>query len=222
MQTINCCEIPCSNLGFKHMLFCRNVAASLVILLMTACAPLRQQPTTFAIDPDLIWQERQIELRQLTKWEIRGRTAITQGDEAWNAGLNWRENTGIYRIKLMGPFSQGGIHLDGTPEQVVLTLSDGEMIAASTPEALLTKTFNLKFPISALRDWVRGLPFAGSPYQALEIDDQGRLKRLEQQEWTINYQRYETYGQQQMPAKIFISHPEFSLRLVVNNWKDVQ
>jgi outer membrane lipoprotein LolB len=204
------------------MHFYRNAIVSLILLFISACAPLRQQPTSLDVDPDLIWQERQIELRQLTKWEIRGRTAITQGDEAWNAGLNWRENSGIYRIKLMGPFSQGGIHLDGTPEQVVLTLSDGEMVAAATPEALLTRTFNLKFPISALRDWVRGLPYEGTPYQTADIDNQGRLIRLEQQEWLIEYQRYESYGQRQMPAKIFISNPEFSLRLVVNNWKDVK
>ena len=203
------------------MTHCKAAVIGLTLMLISACAPIPQR-ADLAIDPDLVWQERQVQLRQLTKWEIRGRTAINQGDEAWNAGLNWRENTGIYRIKLMGPFSQGGIHLGGTPEQVVLTLSDGEMIAASTPEALLTKTFNLKFPISALRDWVRGLPYDGTPYQAAEIDNQGRLRHLEQQEWTIDYQRYETYGAQQMPAKLFISHPEFSLRLVVNNWKDVQ
>jgi len=191
------------------------------VLFVSACAPL-QQRTDIIIDPDLVWQERQVQLRQLTKWEIRGRTAITQGQEGWNAGLNWRENGGIYRIKLLGPFSQGGIHLDGTPEQVVLTLPDGETIAAATPEALLTHIYDLKFPISALRDWVRGLPYAGTPYQTAEIDDQGRLKYLEQQEWKIDYQRYETYGQQQMPSKIFISHPELSVRLVVNNWKDVQ
>ncbi len=199
----------------------KTAAIVLAVLSITACAPIKQR-TDFIIDPDLVWQERQVQLRQLTTWEVRGRTAITQGKEAWNAGLNWRENSGIYRIKLMGPFSQGGIHLDGTPEQVVLTLSDGEMIAAAAPEALLTKTFNLKFPISALRDWLRGLPYEGAPYQTIEIDGQGRLKYLEQQEWKIDYQRYETYGQRQMPSKIFISHPELSVRLVVNNWKDVQ
>lgn len=199
----------------------KTAAIAVAVLFITACAPIKQR-TDFVIDPDLVWQERQIQLRQLTTWEVRGRTAITQGKEAWNAGLNWRENTGIYRIKLMGPFSQGGIHLDGTPEQVVLTLSDGEMIAAATPEALLTKTFNLKFPISALRDWLRGLPYQGAPYQTIEIDNQGRLKYLVQQEWKIDYQRYETYGQRQMPSKIFISHPELSVRLVINNWKDVQ
>jgi outer membrane lipoprotein LolB len=199
----------------------KSAAIAVAVLFITACAPIKQR-TDFVIDPDFVWQERQIQLRQLTTWEVRGRTAITQGKEAWNAGLNWRENTGIYRIKLMGPFSQGGIHLDGTPEQVVLTLSDGEMIAAATPEALLTKTFNLKFPISALRDWLRGLPYQGAPYQTIEIDNQGRLKYLVQQEWKIDYQRYETYGQRQMPSKIFISHPELSVRIVINNWKDVQ
>jgi outer membrane lipoprotein LolB len=199
----------------------KTATIALVVLLISACAPIKQR-TDFVIDPDLVWQERQVQLRQLTTWEVRGRTAITQGKEAWNAGLNWRENTGIYRIKLKGPFSLGGIHLDGTPEQVVLTLSDGKMIAAASPEALLIKTFNLKFPISALRDWLRGLPYQGAPYQTIEIDGQGRLKYLEQQEWKIDYQRYETYGQQQMPSKIFISHPELSVRLVVNSWKDVQ
>lgn len=199
----------------------KSPIVAFAVLLISACAPL-QQRTDIVIDPNLVWQERQIQLRQLTKWEIKGRTAINQGQEAWNAGLNWRENAGVYRIKLLGPFSQGGIHLDGTPEQVVLTLSDGEIIAAATPEALLSHIYDLKFPISALRDWVRGLPYAGAPYQAVEIDNQGRLKYLEQQEWKVDYQRYETYGQQQMPSKIFISHPELSVRLVVNNWKDVQ
>jgi outer membrane lipoprotein LolB len=199
----------------------KSAAIVLAVLFITACVPIKQR-TDFIVDPDLVWQERQSQLRQITTWEVRGRTAITQGKEAWNAGLNWRENTGIYRIKLMGPFSQGGIHLEGSPEQVVLTLSNGEMIAAASPEALLTSTFNLTFPISALRDWLRGLPYEGAPYQSLEIDGQGRLKYLEQQEWKVDYQRYETYGQQQMPSKIFISHPELSLRLVINSWKDVQ
>ena len=42
------------------MMLYRRIAISFVILLVTACAPLRQQPTTFVIDPDLVWQERQI------------------------------------------------------------------------------------------------------------------------------------------------------------------
>jgi len=203
------------------MLSYKSTLIAVIVLFISACSPL-QKRADIVINPDLAWQERQVQLRQLTTWEIRGRTAITQGKEAWNAGLNWHENAGHYHIKLMGPFSQGGIHLEGTPEQVILTLSDGEMIAAATPEALLTKAFELKLPISALRDWVRGLPYAGAPYQTLEIDDQGRLKYLEQQQWKVDYQRYETYGQQHMPSKLFISHPDFSVRLVINNWKDAQ
>ncbi len=193
-----------------------------VLLFLSACAPLQQQPTDLTIDADILWQERQKKLRQITQWEIRGRTAITQGDEAWNAGLNWRENNFIYRLKLMGPFSQGGVVLDGTPEQVVLTLSDGQMLSAETPEALLNSVFDLHFPISALRDWVRGLPYEGMPYQQLILDDQGRITHLTQQEWQIDYRRYETYGSQQMPSKLYLTHPELDLRLVINSWKDIQ
>jgi len=105
---------------------------AVVTLLLNACSTIQtqQHPTDIAVDPEVLWLERQANLRALRQWEIRGRTAINQDGEAWNAGLNWREMNGVYRIKLMGPFSQGGVHLDGTPEQVVLTLSDGQMIAA--------------------------------------------------------------------------------------------
>ena len=34
----------------------RHIVVSLTILLLTACASLRQEPTTFVIDPDLVWQ----------------------------------------------------------------------------------------------------------------------------------------------------------------------
>ncbi len=203
------------------MTFFRLLLVALLLSFLAACAPVQHKPV-LTIDSELLWQERQKLLRQLTQWEIRGRTAITQGDEAWNVGLNWRENKQVYRIKLMGPFSQGGVNLDGTPEQVVLTLSDGQMLAAATPEALLSDVFELHFPISALRDWVGGLPYEGEAYQQLILDDEGRLTHLEQQDWQIDYHRYEQYGSHSLPTKLYLSHPDIDLRLVINSWKDVQ
>ena len=194
----------------------------LVVLFLSACAPLYEKSYS-AKDPSIGWQERQAQFRQLTKWQMVGRVSIAQDKKAWNAGINWHENNGVYRIKMMGPFSQGGFHLDGTPKQVILTLSDGKTVASSSPQALLTETFNLNLPLSALRSWLKGLPYqGGTPYKSIEIDNQGRLKYIEQQGWKINYQQYKTYGQRQMPSKIFMSHPELSMRLVVDNWKYVQ
>ena len=197
----------------------KTFSLSLAALFLSACAPLYQK-LYVPDDPGLAWQDRQAQLRQLTNWHIIGRASIAQDKKAWNARVNWHENTGVYRIKMMGPFSQGGFHLDGTPEQVILTLSDGQTTRSSSPEALLNKTFNLNLPITALRDWLKGLPYAGgAPYENIEIDNHGRLKYLEQLRWKIYYQQYKRYGQQQLPSKLFMSHPELKVRLVVDNWK---
>lgn len=201
------------------MLNYRTSGIALALLSLFACTTVYQKPH-ITNDSGIAWQERQSQLSQLTKWQISGRASITQDKKAWNAGINWLENTGTYRIKMMGPFSQGGFHLDGTPEQVILTLSNGQTTISSSPEALLNKTFNLNLPISALRDWLKGLPYAGgAPYKSIEIDNHGRLKYLEQLRWKVYYQQYKLYGQQQMPSKIFMSHAGLKIRLIVDNWK---
>lgn len=186
------------------------------LVLFSGCTPFWQQRTTQS--PELLWQQRQLQRAQLTDWSFKGRTAITQGREGWNAGIQWEEQDEQFHIRLSGPFSQGGVVLNGDAEEVTLTLDDGETLTAPTPEQLLAEAMGWLLPVSALRDWVRGMPYSKVPVDSKELDEQGRLIRLQQAGWQIEFLRYMPFEGLSMPEKVFMKHPDLSVRLVVMSW----
>lgn len=186
------------------------------VMMLSACVPFWQTRT--AATPEQLWEQHQSQQASIESWAFKGRTAIIQGREGWNAGIQWQEQGQQFHIKLSGPFSQGGLELDGDAETVRLTLDDGETMEASTPEQLLAEAVGWLLPVSALRDWVRGLPYAKLPIDSKTLDEQGRLTRLEQDGWQIEFIRYMPFQGTSMPAKVFMKHPEMSIRLVVSGW----
>ncbi|MDH5357558.1 MAG: lipoprotein insertase outer membrane protein LolB [Gammaproteobacteria bacterium] len=204
----------------KQLLHLRTLLVISLTFLATACVPVwHQRPD---ISPETLWQARRIQLLQLDRWKIQGRTVITQQREAWNAGIRWQQDHGTYQIKLLGPFAQGGVTLDGDEEQVVLTMEDGQQVTSSSPEALIAETMGLHLPVSALRDWLRGLPYGQKNIEFISYDNQGRLTHLKQQGWDIEFLRYVPFDGHSMPSKIFLKHPDLSLRLVITSWDSVQ
>lgn len=170
------------------------------------------------LSPESLFELRYKALVELERWEIEGRTVITQGKEGWNVGLRWQENEGLYQIRLEGPFSQGGATLNGDETNVVLTMNDGKQYSAATPEVLITDVMGWELPVSALRDWVRGLPYSKQTIALAEYDEQGRLIHLVQQGWDVEFLRYIPFEDYSMPGKIFIKHSEISLRLIIVDW----
>lgn len=197
----------------------RKLWLVIMLSLTTACAQLQvwtgQTPKTA---PERQWDVRYLELQQLDNWSFRGRTIITQGREGWNAGVYWREQRPSFSIRLSGPFAQGGVLLEGQAEQVTMTLSSGEQWSAETPEALLAEVLGWLLPVSALRDWVRGMPYAAMSIDEMHLDNQGRITRLQQASWQVSFEEYMPFSGQQLPAKVFIKHPDLSVRLVMNRW----
>lgn len=189
-------------------------------ILTTACTPIWQQRPE--ITPENLWQARHSELMQFDQWQLQGRTAIVQGKEGWNAGLHWQETHGQYQIKILGPFAQGGISLDGDEHQVVLTMNDGQQLSSSSPEALIKQVLNVQLPVSALRDWVRGMPYSEKNIDLIEWDIDGQISQLSQDGWQIEFVRYVPFKQYTLPSKIFIKHSDLSLRLVMTRWKTIQ
>jgi len=192
----------------------------LIALSTSACVPVWQTRTSDS--PEVLFATRAIDLSQLDQWKIKGRTVITQGREAWNVGLRWQEDRALYQIKLEGPFSQGGVTLDGNQEQVVLTMMTGEKVASTNPEDLISEVVGWNLPVSALRDWIRGLPYGEQTIESVTYDDEGRITHLVQQDWEIEYMRYVPFKNYSMPSKIFIKHPDLSVRLVITSWDGIK
>lgn len=189
----------------------------LAVMLMTACTPFWQ--TKPLAPAEQLWQERQTALKQMNDWSFRGRTVIRQDKEGWNVGVTWLQRQEDFNIRLFGPFSHGAVELQGDAKLVTMTFSNGETYSAATPEELLAEVLGWLLPVSALRDWVRGLPHAPIKIDEKILDEKGRLTTLSQAGWEVEFVDYVPLEGNDVPSKIFIEHPQLSIRLVMNGWK---
>lgn len=150
-------------------------------------------------------------------WHLFGRIALTRGESGWHAGVDWQEQPGQFRMRVTGPFGQGAVELVGNDQHLVLRDADGRLHTADSLDALLQNVTGWALPVEGMRYWARGLPAPDAGYET-EYDDTGRLQRLRQHGWDIEYRRYHVSAGGQWPAKLRLARDDVSVRLVIDRW----
>ncbi len=73
--------------------------------------------------------------------------------------------------------------------------------------------------MSGLRYWILGLPVPDAEVYSRELDVYGRIRRLEQSGWRIEYLDYVLVDGVDMPSKLELQHPHLSARIAVRRWQ---
>ena len=155
----------------------------------------------------------------LDAWQLMGRVSLTRGEEGWHASLNWQQQGDHFYLKISGPLGQGGFQLNGDDRGVVLVDADGKTFAAEDADVLLAQVTDWQLPVMGLRYWIRGLPAPGAGEAQSSKDDSGRLNRLVQSGWTINYNRYQIVDDISLPDKLQLLRDDIAVRIVVDKWE---
>lgn len=158
-----------------------------------------------------------MQLANIQMWGLKGRVAGRSNDEGFRAGVRWRQQSQAFDIDLYGPLGRKTAVISGQTGDVRVDTSRGEQYSAQDPETLMQHLFGFALPVNGLRYWVRGVPDPQQAYLSLELDAQGRLKRLRQSGWDIGYERYHA-GSPSMPAFIRITGPTLSAKIVIDKW----
>ncbi len=187
----------------------------LAFALLTGCAvaPMTSPEATRA------WTARQSALLKLTQWNAAGRIGVVNGPDGWHAGFQWAQQDSGYRIDLIGPLGQGRIRVEGDEQTVQIQTADGQTQTAPDPDALLEQAVGARLPVNGLRYWIRGLPEPGAS-PTLQTDAEGRLTRLEQNGWTIEYPAY-AYAAPlslELPERIIARRQDLSVKLIIEDW----
>ena len=92
------------------------------------------------------------------------------------------------------------------------------MYTAPGVEGLVQDRIGWAVPVDALVWWVRGLEAPGSVDTA-EFDADGRLLRLEQHGWEIEFTRYRAFGSESLPAKLEARRDAYRVKLAFGRWQ---
>lgn len=171
-------------------------------------------------DTALAWERHRLVVAGLQSWQLRGRAGVRAGREGVNAAVQWeQEGPERYRLRLSGPFSQGGFELQASADGVELRTAGGEVLRAGDAAALVEQATGWRLPVSALRYWVRGLPVPDLPVQKLELDRAGRLAALEQAGWALRITGYGRFEGLDLPRALVLENPRLQLKLAVHAWR---
>ncbi|MDG4595930.1 MAG: lipoprotein insertase outer membrane protein LolB [Candidatus Contendobacter sp.] len=165
------------------------------------------------------WIARQTVLTQLTRWQAAGRIGVVNGQDGWHASFQWTQQGSGYQIDLSGPLGQGRVVVESDGAWVRIQTQDGRNWTASDADELLEQALGVRLPVNGLRYWARGLPEPGSP-PVLQTDASGRLTRLEQQGWIIEYPVYTPTSRLNLdlPERIIARRRDLSVKLVIEQW----
>lgn len=187
---------------------------SLALLLLAGCASTRQ-----GVDlPELNgWEQRSALLAGLRDWAFMGRIAVKAGDDGFNGKFNWAQQGDAFEATVGGPLGIGTVRIEGEGRRITLTDKDGEKTLLRDVESELNYRYGWTIPVASLRYWALGIPDPSMP-AVTEFDDEGRLARLLQSNWTVDIARYREGGGQPMPRILSVTNAESRVRLVIDRW----
>lgn len=194
----------------------RVLGGALAAVMLASCATsIPFVPATPELQQKGESHQRKIE--QLTAWSFNGRIAAQNGDDGWSGTIRWLQHAQDYDIVIQGPVGSGSMRLQGNAANSALHLPDNQLFTGETAQQLLEQQFGWHIPVEALQQWVVGRPDPRTPDERA-LDETGRLQRLRQSGWDVEYKRYARVGDHDLPEKIFVRGAHGQVRLLIDEW----
>jgi outer membrane lipoprotein LolB len=179
-------------------------------LLLAGCASIGTEParvTTNLSSADVAQE-----------FVLEGRVAVKSGEQNYSGGLRWERRPADEVVLLSTPLGQGLAEIRRDARGLTLTDAEGKRHEARDIDSLALQALGAPIPLSGLVYWISARPRPDAPHVA-QLDAAGRVERLEQDGWRIDYDRYQTRVARELPARLFARRGEdIEFRLVVDAW----
>jgi len=192
------------------------------VLLLGACSSLPELPIT--AESREAWARHQVQLAQIDSWEIHARSAIFVDQQVHQVGINWQREQDQFAFVIEAPFGQGIFRVESNPRfgdlaSTRLTMPDGQVYFDDSAESLIHRVLGWSIPVSKMEWWIKGLPKPPADY-SFELRHDGRLKSLQQDDWTVNYLEYFDPDSSAggLPKKMYLKHQKLALKIVIERW----
>ncbi|MDD3354746.1 lipoprotein insertase outer membrane protein LolB [Zoogloea sp.] len=152
----------------------------------------------------------------LTHFSLEGRLQVRDGEQNAIVGVDWQHGPGRDEWLFTGPLGQGLARIEADAGGARLTLPDGQRRDASSAAELAESLLGVSAPLALLPLWVTARLQQGA--EVREVDVLGRLARVVDQGWTIEYPAYATETPESLPRRVEVHRGDTRLRLIVDAW----
>ena len=154
------------------------------------------------------------------RWTLAGRVAVSRGREAGSGRLDWRQDRDQFDVSLTAPVTRQGWRLVGGPDGARLEGMVGGPRSGADASLLLFEATGLEVPVVALVSWARGIRADAGYYGPAELTYaiDGRLLRLAQAGWVIDYLGWSAVDGSALPQRLDATRGDARVRLIVDSW----
>lgn len=210
----------------------RTVFAALAAFGLAACTsvPVRAPLQTVDLAPAALADAqarlaaRETAVRALPQLAFNGRVAMSNGRDGGSGRIEWRQTGAEYRVTLSAPVTRQSWQLQGGPQGARIDGLDGGPREGADVGLLLREATGFEIPVSAMAAWAAGARADAAVAGPAEVafDAGGRLARLQQDGWTIDYLEWQpepaTGAAPVLPTRINAQRGDARVRLVVDGW----
>jgi outer membrane lipoprotein LolB len=194
------------------------------VALLSACVagPVRDALPPVAGAPEAHQAQRETGLAAEAHWSLQGRIALSNGRDGGSGRIEWSQDVDRYEVSLSAPITRQSWRLSGDAHRAQLDGLEGGTRVGTDPARLLREATRWEIPVTALSSWVRGLRAAAEHGPArVQFGTDGRLSRIEQGGWTIDYSGWQAGATGvELPNRLNARQGEASVRLVIDSWGD--
>jgi len=147
---------------------------------------------------------------------LAGRVAVKVDQRGYSAKLSWRHALAGDQLRLLSPIGSVIAELQADAAGATLTAADKKVYRSSNVQALTRQVLGWDLPLDGLQHWVVGRAEPELPVQAEERDERGRLTKLTQNQWRIDYLAYA--GDGALPSRMVLAYDNLTLRLIIDRW----
>jgi outer membrane lipoprotein LolB len=208
-----------------HAFFNRSWISIVALLLVTTgCATLKpatEMPLPIpAGNPAELHQDHIKQLSHIKQFFLQARIGIQSDGKGSSGSTRWRHHPEGDDISMISPVGGTVAKIIANAEGVTLTSNDGKVLQAADAESLTEQHLGWRLPLAGLPDWALGRP-ANRPLEELHWDSIGRITKLKQDGWEIEYPEYMEASGYRLPKRINLRSKNLTLKLVIENWAEL-
>jgi outer membrane lipoprotein LolB len=189
------------------------------LLLLGACSG--QRPRVDAVRAEQVQAVHDQQITDQENFALTGRIGIKNKGDGGSGSFSWLQTGDVIQFELRAPLSNQTWRLEGMPGSFELTDSKGVVTRNADAQQLLLDASGWQIPITELRHWVRGAraPEATSGDASVQYQDNGDLKQLIQNGWTVDFERFDETSGGRLPVKLKAYQNQAQVKVLIKSWK---